>query len=118
MPSQCQLQLQLNPTQKKGDHYETNQNETLNCKDVQMLKRPKSGLHSSTPAPLCSPLSEEMLSSNQALWWSPGGKHVAYAEFNDTGVHNIEYSWYGNEQYPTTVVIPYPKVSPAKLFLL
>ena len=55
-----------------------------------------------------------MFSSNQALWWSPGGEHLAYAVFNDTGVHNIEYSWYGDEQYPTTVVIPYPKVSPAE----
>ncbi|XP_061571893.1 dipeptidyl peptidase 4-like [Cololabis saira] len=52
---------------------------------------------------------EEMFSSNQALWWSPGGKYVAYAVFNDTQVHMIEYSWYGNYQYPTTVFIPYPK---------
>lgn len=52
---------------------------------------------------------EEMFSSNQALWWSPGGRYVAYAEFNDTGVHEIEYSWYGNGQYPITVYIPYPK---------
>ncbi|XP_018557239.1 dipeptidyl peptidase 4 isoform X1 [Lates calcarifer] len=52
---------------------------------------------------------EEMFSSSQGLWWSPGGKYVAYAEFNDTGVHNIEYSWYGENQYPSTVSIPYPK---------
>ncbi|KAM6893949.1 dipeptidyl peptidase 4-like [Xenentodon cancila] len=52
---------------------------------------------------------EEMFSSNQGLWWSPGGKYVAYAEFNDTEVHAIEYSWYGEYQYPTTVYIPYPK---------
>ncbi|XP_045904580.1 dipeptidyl peptidase 4-like [Micropterus dolomieu] len=52
---------------------------------------------------------EEMFSSNQALWWSPGGKYVAYAEFNDTDVHTIEYSWYGENQYPSTVSIPYPK---------
>ncbi|KAK5847651.1 hypothetical protein PBY51_016761 [Eleginops maclovinus] len=52
---------------------------------------------------------EEMFSSNQGLWWSPGGKYVAFAEFNDTEVHNIEYTWYGNNQYPTTVSIPYPK---------
>ena len=53
---------------------------------------------------------EEMFSSNQGLWWSPGGKYVAYAEFNDTEVHTIEYSWYGENQYPDTVSIPYPKV--------
>lgn len=52
---------------------------------------------------------EEMFSSNQGLWWSPGGKNLAYAEFNDTGVHTIEYSWYGENQYPSTVSIPYPK---------
>ncbi|XP_055358999.1 dipeptidyl peptidase 4-like [Betta splendens] len=52
---------------------------------------------------------EEMFSSTQALWWSPGGKYLAYAEFNDTEVHTIEYSWYGEGQYPTTVSIPYPK---------
>ncbi|XP_060923121.1 dipeptidyl peptidase 4-like [Limanda limanda] len=52
---------------------------------------------------------EEMFSSSQGLWWSPGGKYVAYVEFNDTEVHTIEYSWYGDNQYPTTVSIPYPK---------
>uniref|UniRef100_A0A3P8Z2Z7 Uncharacterized protein n=1 Tax=Esox lucius TaxID=8010 RepID=A0A3P8Z2Z7_ESOLU len=53
---------------------------------------------------------EEMFSSNMAMWWSPGGRYLAYAEFNDTLVHSIEYSWYGEGQYPSTVVIPYPKV--------
>ncbi|XP_016533677.1 dipeptidyl peptidase 4-like isoform X2 [Poecilia formosa] len=52
---------------------------------------------------------EEMFSSNQGFWWSPGGKYLAYAEFNDTLVHNIEYSWYGEDQYPSTISIPYPK---------
>lgn len=53
---------------------------------------------------------EEMFSSNQGLWWSPGGKRVAYAQFNDTEVHTIEYTWYGEDQYPSTVSIAYPKV--------
>lgn len=35
---------------------------------------------------------------------------MAYVESNDTEVHRIEYSWYGQEQYPSTVSIPYPKV--------
>ncbi|XP_028248911.1 dipeptidyl peptidase 4-like [Parambassis ranga] len=52
---------------------------------------------------------EEMFSSNQGLWWSPGGKYVAYVQFNDTEVHHIEYTWYGDKQYPSTVSIPYPK---------
>ncbi|MFT7818067.1 dipeptidyl peptidase 4-like [Arapaima gigas] len=52
---------------------------------------------------------EEMFSSKEAMWWSPGGKFLAYAQFNDTNVQNIEYSWYGTAQYPETVAIPYPK---------
>ncbi|XP_037102120.1 dipeptidyl peptidase 4-like [Syngnathus acus] len=52
---------------------------------------------------------EEMFSSNQGLWWSPGGKYVAYAEFNDTLVPIVEFTWYGDQQYPTTISIPYPK---------
>ncbi|MED6242617.1 hypothetical protein ATANTOWER_007380, partial [Ataeniobius toweri] len=52
---------------------------------------------------------EEMFSSNRGVWWSPGGKYLAYAEFNDTLVHNIEYSWFGEDQYPSTISIPYPK---------
>uniref|UniRef100_A0A671T5T9 Dipeptidyl peptidase 4-like n=1 Tax=Sinocyclocheilus anshuiensis TaxID=1608454 RepID=A0A671T5T9_9TELE len=51
----------------------------------------------------------EMFSTNFALWWSPNGRFVAYAKFNDSGVHNIEYTWYGEGQYPETVLIPYPK---------
>uniref|UniRef100_A0A671YJV7 Dipeptidyl-peptidase 4 n=1 Tax=Sparus aurata TaxID=8175 RepID=A0A671YJV7_SPAAU len=52
---------------------------------------------------------EEMFSSHQGFWWSPGGKHLAYIETNDTEVQIIEYTWYGDEQYPSTVLIPYPK---------
>ncbi|XP_067891341.1 dipeptidyl peptidase 4 isoform X2 [Heterodontus francisci] len=52
---------------------------------------------------------EEMLSSNNALWWSPNGRFFAYGEFNDTLVPLIEYSFYGDGQYPKTVEIPYPK---------
>ncbi|KAM8722667.1 dipeptidyl peptidase 4-like isoform 2-T2 [Acanthopagrus schlegelii] len=52
---------------------------------------------------------EEMFSSHQGFWWSPGGKHLAYIETNDTEVHLIEYTWYGDGQYPRTVQIPYPK---------
>ncbi|KPP63763.1 hypothetical protein Z043_117948 [Scleropages formosus] len=50
-----------------------------------------------------------MFSSHGAMWWSPNGTFLAYAEFNDTQVQNIEFSWYGTGQYPETVVIPYPK---------
>ncbi|MGH0163417.1 UNVERIFIED_CONTAM: hypothetical protein FKN15_004453 [Acipenser sinensis] len=65
---------------------------------------------------------EEMFSSNNAMWWSPTGTFLAYAQFNDTEVHNIEYSIYGEEQYPNTVHIPYPKagstIPTAKLFVV
>ncbi|XP_023663741.1 dipeptidyl peptidase 4 isoform X1 [Paramormyrops kingsleyae] len=64
---------------------------------------------------------EEMFSSNDAMWWSPGGKYLAYVEFNDTEVHTIEYSWFGSGQYPETVAIPYPKagssIPKVKLFV-
>ncbi|XP_031714404.1 dipeptidyl peptidase 4 isoform X2 [Anarrhichthys ocellatus] len=52
---------------------------------------------------------EEVFASNGAIWWSTTGKCLAYAEFNDTNVHKIEFSWYGAEQYPETVAVPYPK---------
>lgn len=52
---------------------------------------------------------EEMFSSKNAMWWSPNGRFLAYAEFDDRLVPTIEYSWYGSEQYPKTVIIPYPK---------
>uniref|UniRef100_A0A3B4APL7 Dipeptidyl-peptidase 4 n=1 Tax=Periophthalmus magnuspinnatus TaxID=409849 RepID=A0A3B4APL7_9GOBI len=52
---------------------------------------------------------EEMFSSHQGLWWSPGGAFVAYAHFNDSLVPHIEYTWFGDGQYPKTVSIPYPK---------
>uniref|UniRef100_A0A673K2Z0 Dipeptidyl peptidase 4-like n=1 Tax=Sinocyclocheilus rhinocerous TaxID=307959 RepID=A0A673K2Z0_9TELE len=65
---------------------------------------------------------EEVFASNEAIWWSPQGKYLAYLQINDTGVHNIEYSLYGNDQYPTTVFIPYPKagcvIPRARLFVI
>ncbi|KAJ0070449.1 hypothetical protein NL108_010695, partial [Boleophthalmus pectinirostris] len=52
---------------------------------------------------------EEVFASNGALWWSTNSLYLTYAEFNDSLVHRIEYSWYGSEQYPETVSVPYPK---------
>uniref|UniRef100_A0A673A698 Dipeptidyl peptidase 4-like n=1 Tax=Sphaeramia orbicularis TaxID=375764 RepID=A0A673A698_9TELE len=52
---------------------------------------------------------EEMFSSAQGFWWSPGGKYVAFAHFNDSEVPNIEYTWFGHDQYPRTISIRYPK---------
>uniref|UniRef100_A0A4W3HM44 Fibroblast activation protein, alpha n=1 Tax=Callorhinchus milii TaxID=7868 RepID=A0A4W3HM44_CALMI len=53
---------------------------------------------------------EEMFSSNSALWCSTGGRFFAYGEFNDTLVPLIEYSTYGDGQYPETTEITYSKV--------
>uniref|UniRef100_A0A8D2L878 Dipeptidyl peptidase 4 n=1 Tax=Varanus komodoensis TaxID=61221 RepID=A0A8D2L878_VARKO len=54
---------------------------------------------------------EEMFGTHSALWWSPNGRFLAYAEINDTDVPVIEYSFYSEDtlQYPRTIRIPYPK---------
>lgn len=66
---------------------------------------------------------EEIFGAYSALWWSPNGTFLAYAQFNDTGVPLIEYSFYSDEslQYPKTVWIPYPKagaVNPTVKFFI
>ncbi|GAB5575690.1 dipeptidyl peptidase 4 [Prionailurus iriomotensis] len=67
---------------------------------------------------------EEIFSAYSALWWSPKGTFLAYAQFNDTQVPLIEYSFYSDEslQYPMTMRIPYPKAGAAnptvKLFVI
>ncbi|KFO22442.1 Seprase [Fukomys damarensis] len=52
---------------------------------------------------------EEMLATKYALWWSSSGNFLAYAEFNDTDIPAIAYSYYGDGQYPRMINIPYPK---------
>ncbi|XP_042350467.1 dipeptidyl peptidase 4 [Plectropomus leopardus] len=65
---------------------------------------------------------EEVFASNGAIWWSSSGKFLAYAEFNDTEVHKVEFSWFGADQYPETVAVPYPKagspLTKVKLFVV
>ncbi|XP_035315856.1 dipeptidyl peptidase 4 [Cricetulus griseus] len=66
---------------------------------------------------------EEVFGAYSALWWSPNSTFLAYAQFNDTGVPHIEYSFYSDEslQYPRTVWIPYPKagaVNPTVKFFI
>lgn len=51
-----------------------------------------------------------MLATKYALWWSPSGKYLAYVQFNDSDIPVIEYSYFGEEQYPRKIIIPYPKV--------
>lgn len=65
---------------------------------------------------------EEIFASNEAVWWSPEAKYLAYLQINDTGVQKIEYTMYGDDQYPKTVSVPYPKagsvIPRAKLFVI
>ncbi|CAJ1079308.1 dipeptidyl peptidase 4 [Xyrichtys novacula] len=65
---------------------------------------------------------EEVFAATGAIWWSTTGALLAYAEFNDTEVQKVEYSWYGSEQYPETVAVPYPKagssLTKVKLFVV
>lgn len=58
---------------------------------------------------------EEVLASASALWFSPDGRHLAFATFNDTNVKDIEIPKYGSpgnmkDQYPKEIKIKYPKV--------
>uniref|UniRef100_A0A8B9E6Y5 Fibroblast activation protein alpha n=1 Tax=Anser cygnoides TaxID=8845 RepID=A0A8B9E6Y5_ANSCY len=52
---------------------------------------------------------EEMLATKYALWWSPSGRYLAYVQFNDSDIPVIEYSYFGEDQYPRKIIIPYPK---------
>lgn len=59
--------------------------------------------------------SEEVFSSNKAVWFSPDGKKLAYAKFNDTLTPVMTIPIYGQPgslefQYPRAVQIRYPKV--------
>lgn len=57
---------------------------------------------------------EEVLGSDAAAWFSPDGKYLAYASFNDTEVETFTYEIYGDGkgeyQYPEEVHLKYPKV--------
>ncbi|KAL6257404.1 hypothetical protein P5V15_010976 [Pogonomyrmex californicus] len=56
----------------------------------------------------------EVFANPTAMWYSPDGKHLAFATFNDTVVKDMAYFHYGapgslEDQYPTEVKIKYPK---------
>ncbi|XP_040078194.1 inactive dipeptidyl peptidase 10 isoform X3 [Ixodes scapularis] len=51
---------------------------------------------------------EEVLASSSALWWSPRGRSLCYATFNDSGVKTISLPVYRG-QYPETHELRYPK---------
>lgn len=60
-------------------------------------------------------IAEEVFRSAVAMWYSPDGRHLAFATFNDTVVKDMAYFYYGvpgsfEDQYPTQVKLKYPKV--------
>ncbi|CAK8675274.1 unnamed protein product [Clavelina lepadiformis] len=52
---------------------------------------------------------EEMISSNNVLYFSPGGTKLAFAQFNDTLCDHIEFIRYDDSQYPNLIDVSYPK---------
>lgn len=60
-------------------------------------------------------IAEEVFASATAMWYSPDGRHLAFATFNDTAVKDMVYFHYGepgslDDQYPAEIKIKYPKV--------
>lgn len=58
---------------------------------------------------------EEIISSNSAMWFSKQGTRLAYASYNDSLVPTMQIPVYGTPgnlayQYPNIVSIHYPKV--------
>ncbi|KAF5289051.1 hypothetical protein FQA39_LY03930 [Lamprigera yunnana] len=55
---------------------------------------------------------EEVFGSGSALWFSPDGNGLTFAQFNDTLVSTISYLKYGefSDQYPNVITLKYPKV--------
>ncbi len=71
-------------------------------------------------------ITEEILASSSAVWFSPTGQHLLYAVFNDSQVGNVAYNEFAPEvefgaatvtkplnvpAYPITKHVRYPKVS-------
>lgn len=57
---------------------------------------------------------EEVFGTESALWFSPDGKHLAFASMNDSSVKDVNYIHYGmpgdiDDQYPKVVKIKFPK---------
>nr|XP_002130673.1 dipeptidyl peptidase 4 [Ciona intestinalis] len=52
---------------------------------------------------------EEMISTNNVIYFSPDGGKLAYAQFNDTECSHIQFSRYDSKQYPEMIDVSYPK---------
>lgn len=53
---------------------------------------------------------EEILSSNNAIWWAPDGFKFCFASFNDNQVGTYSYQVYEDKLNPITLNLKYPKV--------
>ena len=58
-------------------------------------------------------ISEEILQSDNAIWFAPDGNHLLYARFDDTHVQTYEMTLYGDmaDKYVFNRHLKYPKVS-------
>ena len=55
-------------------------------------------------------VTEEILQTHIAHWWSPDGLRLAYATINDTLVRKMEVPIFTGALYPTGLECHYPKV--------
>lgn len=53
---------------------------------------------------------EEILSKNNAVWWSPDGLKLCYASFDDTAVDEVQYLLYDDISNASITTLKYPKV--------
>lgn len=53
---------------------------------------------------------EEMISSNNVMYFSPNGSYLAFAKFNDSLCQRINFERYDGGIYPDMQVVSYPKV--------
>lgn len=59
---------------------------------------------------------EEILKTNNVIWWAPDGNYICFASINDTKVGSLHYNVYGNpsqndtNSYPELFELRFPKV--------
>ncbi len=56
-------------------------------------------------------LTEEILQTHIAHWWSPDGLRLAYMTINDTLVPKMEVPFFTGAPYPASLEYHYPKAS-------
>lgn len=60
---------------------------------------------------VCVPVTEEVLQTHIAHWWSPDGLRLAYMTINDTLVPSMDVPFFTGTPYPSTLEYRYPKAS-------